>query len=1010
MFLNRGTFMTGTSRPIGHCSAAMRRRLQIEEEDLLGRTVKVRVNREDNSEDQRGKGARFVRRANFAVPGMPASRPISPEGKVSFHYAFATVSTAGDGRSYITSSRGKTEPLATPIVDHDRYIAREGAVMTIGAAAFDSYVTGGQTDREPRGDGRQVALLSNISLDPKMRDEFWVATEKFARKSGEERIELDPGKASLEAWHAIAGTPGLPDAMRQAAAEVAAGRASKKVVIPMQREVFEQARPLLHRISPDIIEERVIRFIQPRKGRTQYRLEAELPADITDDARLRIVARFCERLNEVGAMYTAAIHAPDAHNAARNFHFHVVAHDRPAEFIDGQWDFTIATPVPDQHGRQRFAKRKKKIVVAGLKTETNRGDFGAFLKSLRAELAEFCNDELRAAGRALLYDPRTYVEMGIEREPTKHLGTSLSPLEAAGIPTSVGVRNAEIAWTGELRDRLKRCDRDREARKALRRRIVERLEREQGSPAEPQWTDALRRFDEASAGLAATEPELVEYALLTEMAESRAQKTGETCGRILASIEQGRASASDRRQETAIRARLAEAESHLGEVRQVDLDNAPVIERELRRVEAWSLVTDEVAAMLSTPVVQRDRAADRPPSRRAETDPALSLATIIARIREERIPVTAEEVDGRTAYRVFGISRKEVSVLRDPAVLENAQSQLHDIFDEQVAQIRRDLDFCRRAGGIDRLRKLATRKDPLGDVARRAVDNLDRFDAIPREPTPAEAVEPGASRGVLARMASKLRSVIAADVPDQASNMPVAEAASAEADGNVPGPTESWTPSAPIVHVPEEERRRQAAEAIKETIASLVAAIPTSQTIRFEREGEQLRIVPESMPEHQWTIRTFGDQPEIQAAAITRSKQPWLDVEGLDREIKLTELDRALRSANVRPARQSGEQWHVDLPDPELARLAERWQAHPRIAAALADSDQRWCEVEARAAREQSMIKAPARASTAPLALPSFSPNVGQAVGNQTTAAPTGSEYTLEQLAAFARRGNGRAA
>src|SRR3546814_1988820 len=78
-------------------------------------------------------------------------------------------------------------------------------------------------------------------------------------------------------------------------------------------------------------------FKSGRGGRVQFRLVAELPYELTPEDRALIVQNFCDHLGgletrdgedggqqSVGMMYTAVIHAPDAHNDLRNYHLHIV--------------------------------------------------------------------------------------------------------------------------------------------------------------------------------------------------------------------------------------------------------------------------------------------------------------------------------------------------------------------------------------------------------------------------------------------------------------------------------------------------------------------------------------------------------------------------------------------------------------------------------------------------------------------------------------------------------------
>lgn len=119
-------------------------------------------------------------------------------------------------------------------------------------------------------------------------------------------------------------------------------------------------------------------FKSGRGGRIQIRFVAELPHELTAEDRALIVQNFCEHISsleerrlpdgtveKVGLMYTAVIHAPDAPNDSRNYHLHVVAHDRPAKYLDdlGMWDFEVEETylTTSREERIKFSRRQNKI-------------------------------------------------------------------------------------------------------------------------------------------------------------------------------------------------------------------------------------------------------------------------------------------------------------------------------------------------------------------------------------------------------------------------------------------------------------------------------------------------------------------------------------------------------------------------------------------------------------------------------------------------------------------------
>src|SRR5690349_13669595 len=134
-----GDSMLRTLTPIGHCSARLRRKLEIDEEIALAWRIKVRKPNSDAEPSKTRKGGRWYIAPDFTVPGPFWQRPESPDGRVSFHFAWTTVSKSAAGKSVVADSRGKVSETDRLPSDHDKYVSRDGAVMTIGPAEFDRY-------------------------------------------------------------------------------------------------------------------------------------------------------------------------------------------------------------------------------------------------------------------------------------------------------------------------------------------------------------------------------------------------------------------------------------------------------------------------------------------------------------------------------------------------------------------------------------------------------------------------------------------------------------------------------------------------------------------------------------------------------------------------------------------------------------------------------------------------------------------------------------------------------
>lgn len=213
------------------------------------------------------------------------------------------------------------------------------------------------------------SVFTNISHDPFERQEFWRAVERCERKPKTHQLILDP-ETSPRWWNALPDTEQLDLVFKNHAllvaekyrqyldAPVPDGGTKKPFKVDPYTVSAERAGTLIkqamsmpgfdHSLPP-------IEFKSGRGGRVQTRFVAELPHELTPEDRALVVQNFCDRLTsleerkdpdgtirKVGMMYTA-VNAPDTLNDSRNYHLHVVAHDRPARFIEehGMWDFEV---------------------------------------------------------------------------------------------------------------------------------------------------------------------------------------------------------------------------------------------------------------------------------------------------------------------------------------------------------------------------------------------------------------------------------------------------------------------------------------------------------------------------------------------------------------------------------------------------------------------------------------------------------------------------------------------
>lgn len=169
--------------------------------------------------------------------------------------------------------------------------------------------------------------------------------------------------------------------------------------------------------------------VQRREGegkRIQTRLIAELPyePEVGPEGRRRILEKTGALFERYGLPWHGVVHVPEQQSDPRNYHLHLLFHDRP--LID--WD---------GYDQPVFADKKNRDV-----RETR------FIKKLREEYADIVNEIFEEAGLNRRWDHRTYKEMGIDKPPQPHLGSAVMGLERRGLVTANGQRvaEAEEAW------------------------------------------------------------------------------------------------------------------------------------------------------------------------------------------------------------------------------------------------------------------------------------------------------------------------------------------------------------------------------------------------------------------------------------------------------------------------------------------------------------------------------------------------------------------------------------
>lgn len=966
--------------PIGHCSVRLRKFLDIEEEQACRWRVKVRRNSDGK---KKGGGRRWVVTPEFGVPGPFTSRPRSAQGCVTFHFSQVTVSKGPGGTSVVTIGACAKDLGPSAAAEHDRYATREDAVLTLSEGKFEQYF--GRPNAVEKPDGRTPAILSNISDDAAERYEYWLKVHEHEREAKPDRLVFHRNRLSVSGWRALAIADSLPEEVRDIAADMAnrplaSSRAKGDASLEMDRaeayKVQQSVRDLLG-MRPS---REPIRVAKGRSGRTQYRLTAEFPAGLDVGARLRILKQFCQALEDLGVMYTAAIHSPDEHNDKRNEHLHIAYYDRPCSRLpDGRWDFEVAEEVKGQHNRFRYPYRQPKI--GELSRCPDGGNPRAYrasvIYSMREHFAELCNEELIKIGSSRLFDPRRYSEMGIDQTPTKPLGPKAAPLEAAGVPTRQGIENAEVLWTYRLEQMRKECAKRRNDRAQLIAKLDDIVSEMDGSNDAGAARLRARSVEARTfaAVLDTHELEMEEFAVTLEMAYARPDKVAETCARILESLGKGKGSKSDRKDQALIAERKVAAEAFISEIDAIRDQSLRAIEPILKEVDVARAQIERLADELSS---LRDRAdtsvtgvgerADGLAVNHAERIAGASLHErideVLTRVVDQHL--VHEPSAKQVLYTVPGISREEFQLLNTKHLSPWIQARLASIAATQTKRAREAASLCRQFG----LEGLAARAGE-SSKAQRALHHIA---AYRDHPVIRSLHEEGTVRPQKVT-SDPVNPVVAehslGSSHDQCSNLDTraeARGAATEISRDIAVAPSRWTPSNP-----RNSNASQGPDASREqAITAYADFVRTGAGVEIVKVDGVQRVDPKSLhgsnngEEFDWRISAsvFEEEEVVQAAIKDRvardrvcEREAAMVAEAAeqenDRQRTRDRIMQELHQCGTRPVLRRQNRWVVSGLSPDLIDPANAWQDHPELASAYDSADLVWRVQEAKEARSQ---------------------------------------------------------
>ncbi len=425
--------------------------------------------------------AEHCEKIRYNEPVVRAGRPANTQGSTSFHLSFEVISKAQLELGLRTKQGRKASPS-----DHVSYIEREEAAAAIISgepspqpSPPEEFV--GYQERDgalaPSADGDFSPIITNIPGDQSDRMQFFAAIAERAEMerapslsisldthSGlmdKIRFEIDSGRLSEFKERVEGNSLTLSGAAAEDAVAVLAAlgwrdRRKKQARASRQEDAFG----ICH---------------DPGKSdRVQFRLVGELPHEIGDHGRRRMLKRLCNEFEKRNLPYIAVMHAPGAGNDARNWHFHLVYHDRPATRFDGTAETHLTTTdANDALSSRSMASKAKWLNAPSIQAQVGLWDFQvraewktksrnsrvsypfaqrkdrdvtrkSFVPGLRALLSEVTNEELQRAGVERRVDPLSHKQAGRKVAAGEKLFAADHARELAGIPTLRGSSNARL--------------------------------------------------------------------------------------------------------------------------------------------------------------------------------------------------------------------------------------------------------------------------------------------------------------------------------------------------------------------------------------------------------------------------------------------------------------------------------------------------------------------------------------------------------------------------------------
>lgn len=201
--------------------------------------------------------------------------------------------------------------------------------------------------------------------------------------------------------------------------------------------------------NSEVLWNSVEKIEKSRNARLARTIIVALPKELDTETHIAMVQQYVqEYFVQCGMCADFSIHDKGDGNP----HAHILLTTRPLD-CNGKWmDKQHRNYLLDESGKRIFDPAKGRYKL-GRSIKTHNWDDPGRVQEWRTGWAKTCNAQFRQHGINKEVTCLSYAKQGIDREPTKHLGSKVRAMEERGIRTDRGDDNRRIMAERQRQDR-----------------------------------------------------------------------------------------------------------------------------------------------------------------------------------------------------------------------------------------------------------------------------------------------------------------------------------------------------------------------------------------------------------------------------------------------------------------------------------------------------------------------------------------------------------------------------